>query len=368
MKKRYLYLMISAIIIALGILFFSIFWPPIDTTSVSGSFTKADKYRQEQVNESDIVLRSELLADTSKIAQTIRDLVQFGNFSISVKNNINQWWKPVLTKYNSAESIKDAIEDLNEYESFIDNNLSTLQNTIEVLTAFYVNNKKPIDNDVESKLKQFYNYVSQFMKRDSIFESTISKIDASIKNDVARKSEVKSLKELRDRIVVDNFFYATSIGDTSKVLYSANQNISYPEKLKSMYQGSYTSRGSFQPYGCCSNVNTFTNNIVTANQNVLPGLVYSKNIGIIVYEQSKLDAILDIELESLIKGRQNIGVTAKPFACYMNTDNSGLGIIYIHNKYDIVVANINKFQSLVIANQLVGLVNNQNSILNFYAL
>jgi hypothetical protein len=100
------------------------------------------------------------------------------------------------------------------------------------LAGFYSGDTKEVNSDVESQLKQFYNYANQFLIRDSIFEATIAKIDISIKNDKMRKKELDGLKALRDRIVVDNFIYAVSTGDTSKLLYSASQVMNNPDFIK----------------------------------------------------------------------------------------------------------------------------------------
>ena len=134
-------------------------------------------------------------------------------------------FRSVLQKYNAGSGIAEAVEVLNDYSQFIDNNTNVLQNTIITIADFYSGKNSGVNSDVEAKMKQFYTYVNQFLIRDSVFEMTISKIDNSVKEDKLRKKEIQNLLALRDRIVVDNFMYAVAVGDTTKMTFSLNQRI-----------------------------------------------------------------------------------------------------------------------------------------------
>jgi hypothetical protein len=231
MHKKYI-LIILGVLVAFFIIMFSFYWPPVDENDVSGAFTKADRYRESTIGDEHIVLRSDLLNDTSVVKKTIYDLVEFGDFALYLKGMIVEWWIPVLETYNQSPTISSSVAELRDFSDFITNNTNTIQNTIVTLAGFYSGDTKEVNSDVESQLKQFYNYANQFLIRDSIFEATIAKIDISIKNDKMRKKELDGLKALRDRIVVDNFIYAVSTGDTSKLLYSASQVMNNPDFIK----------------------------------------------------------------------------------------------------------------------------------------
>ena len=224
MNKK-LILIVVAIVAIVGLIVFSLNYPPVSQSDVSGSFKKADKYREGNVENKDVILRTEFLNDTVKLKQAISDLVAFGDFSLQLKGIINDWWIPVLQKYNAGSGIGEAVEALNNYSEFIDNNTNVLQNTIITMADFYSGKNSEVNSDVEANLKQFYTYVSQFLIRDSVFEMTISKIDNSVKDDKLRKKEIQNLLALRDRIVVDNFIYAVAISDSTKMIFSMNQRI-----------------------------------------------------------------------------------------------------------------------------------------------
>jgi hypothetical protein len=236
MKKKYIYVSIIISLIALTIVFFSLYWPPVDKSKSAGSFTKVERYRKEQANDKDILLRSEFISDTTILAKSIKDLVAFGDFSLQLKKLIDQYWIPQLVKYSKASEIQNGIDRLNEYSTFIQNNISTIQNTIEVLAGFYTKQNNDYSTDVESKIKVFYNYVNQLLVRDSLFEYTIAQIDNSIKNDNFRKAELSNIKSLRDKMVIETLIYGTAIGDTSKIKYSANQVIFNPKTLNETYK------------------------------------------------------------------------------------------------------------------------------------
>jgi hypothetical protein len=221
---------------SLIIFFFSFYWPPVDKSDSSGSFTKADRYRNEQAGDKEILLRSEFISDTLVLAKSIKDLIAFGDFSLQLKKLIDQYWIPQLDKYNKAAAIQGGIDKLMDYSNFIQNNISTIQNTIGVLSEFYYKKNENLSTDVEAKVKTFYNYVNQFLIRDSIFEYTIAQIDVSIKNDQFRKTELSNLKSLRDKMVIETLIYGTSIGDSSKIKFSANQVISNPKTISETYK------------------------------------------------------------------------------------------------------------------------------------
>ncbi|PKL85604.1 MAG: hypothetical protein CVV22_06780 [Ignavibacteriae bacterium HGW-Ignavibacteriae-1] len=271
MNKKYV-LVILGVLVAVTILIFSIYWSPVDESDASGAFTKADRYRESTIGDENIVLRSDLLNDTNMVKKTIYDLVEFGDFALYLKGMINEWWIPVLETYNQSPTISSSVAELRDYSDFITNNTTTIQNTIVTLAGFYSGETKEMNKDVESQLKQFYNFANQFLLRDSIFEATIANIDYSIQNDNLRKKELDGLKALRDRIVVDNFIYAVSTGDSSKMYYSASQVLNDPNYIKGMnsqeiinaINTGYTSFVSISNSGLSLNTVNAINNIISS--------------------------------------------------------------------------------------------------------
>ena len=132
--------------IAVVIILISFLFPSVYKGLTSGSFGKADKYRQEQMSESDIHLRSEFVQDTAKLRQMITGLIYYALFT----ENLSMTIDTCLTSFNLQGFDKnpanaEAIHLLTDYSSFIKNNntlvrvgLDTLNNTTERLTVILV--------------------------------------------------------------------------------------------------------------------------------------------------------------------------------------------------------------------------------------
>ncbi|MDT3739207.1 MAG: hypothetical protein RO257_06850 [Candidatus Kapabacteria bacterium] len=341
MKKNRL-LIIIAVFIGIGLIILSFYWPPVPSSKVAGSFTKTDKYRENTVSNSDIILNSELLADTNKTKKAIADLVQFGDFTLYVKSIISQWWIPVLEKYNNSPEINDAVASLKEFNSFIDNNNHTIQSTIIILSEFYADKNKAVTTDVESQIKQFYNYSSQFLLRDSIFEETISRIDNTVKNDNTRKKEIAALKNLRDRIVIDNFMYALTIGDTTKLIYSTSQVLNNPNLSLKLFLSEqnlgiegflFMFESQMIESGYTADKIQVVLNTVNAIANQYGSLFFNGQNGYFLSNQNQLNLILNQEIVGAIASGQFqntnslIGISAGSNAnlgALMNLENLGM--------------------------------------------
>ena len=341
MKKNRL-LIIIAVVIGIGLIILSFYWPPVPSSKVAGSFTKTDKYRENTVSNGDIILNSELLADTNKTKKAIADLVQFGDFTLYVKSIISQWWIPVLEKYNNSPEINDAVASLKEFNSFIDNNNHTIQSTIIILSEFYADKNKAVTTDVESQIKQFYNYSSQFLLRDSIFEETISRIDNTVKNDNTRKKEIAALKNLRDRIVIDNFMYALTIGDTTKLIYSTSQVLNNPNLSLKLFLSEqnlgiegflFMFESQMIESGYTADKIQVVLNTVNAIANQYGSLFFNGQNGYFLSNQNQLNLILNQEIVGAIASGQFqntnslIGISAGSNAnlgALMNLENLGM--------------------------------------------
>lgn len=341
MKKNRL-LIIIAVVIGIGLIILSFYWPPVPSSKVAGSFTKTDKYRENTVSNSDIILNSELLADTNKTKKAIADLVQFGDFTLYVKSIISQWWIPVLEKYNNSPEINDAVASLKEFNSFIDNNNHTIQSTIIILSEFFADKNKAVTTDIESQIKQFYNYSSQFLLRDSIFEETISRIDNTVKNDNTRKKEIAALKNLRDRIVIDNFMYALTIGDTTKLIYSTSQVLNNPNLSLKLFLSEqnlgiegflFMFESQMIESGYTADKIQVVLNTVNAIANQYGSLFFNGQNGYFLSNQNQLNLILNQEIVGAIASGQFqntnslIGISAGSNAnlgALMNLENLGM--------------------------------------------
>lgn len=224
MKKNHLLLVIGVVVAVLA-LYFLLFWPPIKNEDASGAYKKADKYKDYIIGDNDIILRTEMLKDSNATKKLILDLMQLSDFAVYVKGVMNELWVPTLRLSNSSPEINEAIAAIKQFSDFIDNNNKVVHETILTIAELGTSGSNKSNVDVEQKLKQYYNFINQFMIRDSIFENTISNIDFAIFNNTIPRNEVEKIINLRNQIVIDNLLYGLVTADTSKILYSSAQRI-----------------------------------------------------------------------------------------------------------------------------------------------
>jgi hypothetical protein len=214
-------------IIAVIIIILAFLLPNFKSGDTAGTIIKADKYRNEQLSEKDIKLRSEFVKDTAVLAKTIRELFSFIIFSKETAANIDTWWIPQLKKYYSTTYSYTNMSLLQDYVELLKNGNNTLQTTIDMLIDFYNNHNTDKTIDVEGKLASFANFVQQMIVRDSIFESIMDDIDKNIKNDPMmknRKGAISQLAQIRDRILMDDIQYSVAVGDVTKLQKVANKS------------------------------------------------------------------------------------------------------------------------------------------------
>lgn len=243
-KKKVIITTALIAIVAISIVIWSI--SPVNEDVLSGSFSKAEKYREGNADNSHIALRSDFINDTTKLKNAISQLIQFGKFTVQLNTLIDQSWETALNNLSGCTCQKDILKMLDDYKAFLSNNQKTITETVKSISDIYINREKAKDKDIEAQIKQFYNFVNQFLQRDSIFEQTIREIDEAVTTEKLKKKEIIALQNLRDRIVVDNFVYATSIADTSKMAYSMRQKINNPDNMKIIIDNSATMNQAYQ--------------------------------------------------------------------------------------------------------------------------
>ena len=159
MKKQFKVIISIVVALALIILAISLFFPEVYKGLTSGTFGKADKYRQQQMTEKDILLRSALVADPVQLMNMINGLVYFSVFTKEMTMNIDSCINFYQTqgmgvKPQEASSLKV----LRDYSDFIKNNNKTLGSTITLLAGFYLNDDSDQSTDIEKNLRDFGTY------------------------------------------------------------------------------------------------------------------------------------------------------------------------------------------------------------------
>ncbi len=228
MKIKSTYLIISIAIIAIVVIYFSFFWPPVSEEELAGAIGKADKYQSEQMKESDIKLRSDFVKDTAELRKSINDLVNFAVFNRQTITNIESWWLPQLEKYYSTTVSQKNLLYLRDYVELLKNSGKNIQSIVEMLADFYYNRNSDKSVDVDSKLASFANFVNQMVERDSIFETIIADIDKTVKNSIeskGRSEQINKLQEIRDKMLYTSLIYAANMRDEDMIIRCAGMEV-----------------------------------------------------------------------------------------------------------------------------------------------
>ena len=343
MKKKYLLIGI-AFVFGIAIIIFSFYWPPVSKDDAKGAFTKTEKYKKKILADGDIVFNSQLINDTTALNKAIVDLVQFGDFAIYAKTTLNNVWMKDLEPFKVVPEIKNAIDQILDFSKFIDNNNNSVEKLVITLLEHRVDSKKSLTSDIESQLLQFYNYANQFLMRDSIFESTIGNIDIAVEDTKIKKNSIALLKDLRDRIVLDNFAYGVSIGDSSKMVYSANQVLNSPQKALKIILGLDNAVGYSAIANGFQSSNSFasllTNNLAIHNFNENQLQLVTNTLNIILNS-------LKFDQNTVLKNEKNMQGANGPIF-YMGNNNyfglapNAIGVIFNEELIKSTVSNNQK--------------------------
>lgn len=219
MKKKWILGAVITILLIV-LIYIVIVWPPFTSENASGTIGKADKPTSD-AQEPKINLSSDILKDTTTLKKTIQDLVQFYGFTFSLAEYIDTWLIPQLDKYYNASVAQEDINSIRDFGEFLKNNNNSLRKTLETLGSLYGTQNSQIPPDLENNLLQFIGYVNQLIVKDSVFDKALNNIDKYIKQSEqeksAKKSQIASLKQIRDKLLVDNFILALALNETEKI-------------------------------------------------------------------------------------------------------------------------------------------------------
>ena len=221
MKKSYKIVIGLVVISALIMAGIALFSPTILKDLTSGTYGKADKYMKSPITESDVKLRSEFTSDTVKLKGMIQGLIYFSSFTNDLCTKIDSCL--VLYRQNGMcgnDPECNVLKPLKDYSEFIRNNNKTLGATISMLTGFYRNDTVSESADVEKNLREFGNYVSNLIVKDSVLEVSLKKMDNFLlknKTVPGRERALASLKSIRDQLILSGIQMAALIRQKDKV-------------------------------------------------------------------------------------------------------------------------------------------------------
>ncbi|MHC1706403.1 MAG: hypothetical protein AB9842_02650 [Bacteroidales bacterium] len=254
MNKKVRLIIIIVAVLGVAILIFSYFYPPSQGDDASGTIGKAEKFRKGLFTEDDILLRDDILEDTAAVGKTLDQILAFTSFMQQQKIIIDTLWIAEIKKncppYQGClecPNCDKAVALLQDYSDFLKNNNETIKSTIDILIAAYNGKSKEYTFDVGVRILGFVQFMDESIKRDSVLTTAIRLVDQFITKekvtDKKRQAALNKLKQVRDKMIIDNLLFAMKTGDkkqadmvASMPLGSAGDNISnivlssgYPE-------------------------------------------------------------------------------------------------------------------------------------------
>lgn len=318
MKKRNLLIAGIVAIIVVAIALTGIFYPSVFDKGAEGTIAKVSKYRKEQMNENDVLMRSKILSDTALLKQTINGLVMFYAFSEKLSTNLDETVISLKSSDLSGnQELIYSMKELQGYSDFIKNNNSTLDKTINVLVEHYGSKTTSSSVDIEQNLEEFSNYVYQITAKDSILDLFIDNCDEYISDSEVfkeREKEIESLKTVRDNLLLDNAQLSYIVGNAEKLqvlcdkpmynidklgFYYAteikNVVIADQDKLKAVCSSDQIRSMTLNSYGASSLIASIDKNLgsyVLADADKLNNVIKNEDdLKVIVLSQDKLNNI-----------------------------------------------------------------------------
>lgn len=206
MKKKTNIIIGVIVGIAVVIIVVSFFFPGVYQGLTKGTIGKAEKYRQDQMSENDILFRSEFTEDTAQLRQMISGLIYFTVFTENLSATIDS----CLVSFNyqgfdKNPANKEAIRMLGDYNTFMKNNTQTLANTTRILADIFLGDTVTLSLDVEKNLRDFAIYVDRLNQKDSMLMLSMAELDHFlIRDDLLKKNQeaLRNLKATRDQLLI----------------------------------------------------------------------------------------------------------------------------------------------------------------------
>lgn len=365
--------------VAIVIISVSFFFPGVYQGLTKGTIGKAEKYRQDQMSESDILLRSEFTEDTAQLRQMITGLIYFTVFTENLSATIDS----CLVSFNYQGFDKDpanteAIRMLDDYNTFVKNNTQTLANTTRILADIFLGDTVTLSLDVEKNLRDFAIYVDRLNHKDSLLMESLAKLDHFlIRDDLLQKNQeaLRNLKATRDQLLIKSIqlmaLTENKSGLSNMLSYALQGNqLLGVEGLQSSAVGSHSDLGSIasMPLSfvdvveASGNLNSsfIASSLVQAasvgsQANAKPELtgiiLYDKaNLNIILCSESKLEAFMGTaELNNVLQGNDlNLGVvgvlSSQSLGIVMNAgvlgqilNSQALNVFYSADQLNVII-------------------------------
>lgn len=237
MRKAIKLLTLLSIILVLGF-----FMPAcncgVNEDEAAGAIGKVDKYHKDQMSESDLLLRSEMMEDTAALRNTMRGMllvyVYYDAYGKSMKKNAE-----MLKNHPANVDNQLGAEELDNYCEFIENGNEQLCEVCQMCSDVYNDTVTEYSFDVEQNVRNYAIYLDKLDSRDSLVSSAIEKSDVWIKeneNDADKEKQVNQVKKIRDEILLRDICNGAVMDNQEKInTYSSKVIYNVAEALESVF-------------------------------------------------------------------------------------------------------------------------------------
>lgn len=193
-----------------------------------GTIGQVKKYRKEQMSEKDILLRSEVMKDTSRLDEIIQGLIFFNAYTTALEMSLGNRLADMESVSEFTETYDLFFQELSDFRDFLKNNNTVLTNTITMLADFYNDTITESSADVENNLRAFVNYIRQLEEKDSVMTVAVNNLDTYIgdkEQTIIDREEVEKLKAIRDELLIRIIQGAYILNDPDAVVKVGDKKV-----------------------------------------------------------------------------------------------------------------------------------------------
>lgn len=218
-KKNLIVISVLAVVVIIGI---ALFYPPADESDTAGTIGKANKYRNDETGQEKVKLRSEFIEDTTALRGVIISLRMYENYLTGLSNDFKEWENSLKNIDLDQEELNRQLDQLNQLAVFIDNNLTTVANTKELLEKYYSRDTTDMSIDVGNNLIQFSDFVTNLDQKAKAFDELFQNLNGLIsEEELAKlsltKEETETLKEVREKMLGGSCMLAYVMGNEERL-------------------------------------------------------------------------------------------------------------------------------------------------------
>jgi hypothetical protein len=220
MKRNHL-LIISGLVVLI-IIGVSFFYPLAEEDDTIGTIGKVEKFRNSKTEQGDIILRNELLKDTAALNYTIGILDYYNVYMADLLNDFKEWESELKSTNIQDAKLQEQLKQLNLLTVFMNNNLSTVTQTRDLLYKYYTKDTLNMSVDIQNNLIQFDSFVANLSEKDKVIDSLFVNLNGLIEEKqlkllANRKEQSELIKQVREKMLGSITFYSYFMGNESRL-------------------------------------------------------------------------------------------------------------------------------------------------------